>query len=78
MADLNEFYWKFLSFFFFKGVYSFDTTNNILTIQAGGLAYVLNRKYEILVQTSYLGNNYYQNVIFEIQNVNYVPLLTLR
>jgi hypothetical protein len=43
----------------------------------GALAYVQNRKYQFLVQTTYLGNDYAQNVIIDIQNVNYVPLLTL-
>lgn len=72
--------WMFHNFFLNlnkKAGYSFDSTSNILTIQPGTLQYVANRKYQISVQTSYLGNVYFQNVIFDMVNVNTVPLLTL-
>lgn len=60
-----------------KDDYSFDATGQALTIQPGALAYVANRQYEFQVSTTYLGNVYYQNVIFSIENVNYVPILSL-
>lgn len=50
----------------------------MLTIRAGGLDYVADRVYQILVQTTYMGTQYYQLVRLNVQNVNSVPFLTLR
>jgi hypothetical protein len=58
--------------------YSFDASENVLTIRAGGLDYVANRVYQVLVQTTYLGTDYYQIIQLNVQNVNSVPSLTLR
>ena len=47
--------------------YSFDTTNNLLTIKSNALKFITNRQYEIFATTQYLGSEYYQKIRINIQ-----------
>jgi hypothetical protein len=77
------FYFIFKLFLFHKnnnqGQYDINSTvPNILTIKAGSLKYSADRIYEILVSTTFLDEEYNQYIRIGIQNVNLVPLVSLR
>ena len=60
-----------------KDTYIFEDRNNLLTLKAGSLPYVPNRKYEIRVSTLYLGIEYYQKVIIDIELPPELPISVL-
>ena len=49
-----------------------------MTINENGLKYSKNRKYEILISTYYLDEEYFVKIRFEIMNYNYVPIISIR
>jgi hypothetical protein len=48
---------------------SFSYNNNLLTLNGGSLIYVSNRKYEILVSTTYKNMEFTQKVQIKIENL---------
>ena len=68
---------KVLNWLWSLAGYTFDS-NGGLVIKSGALAFVLNREYEFLIETTYLSTVYSQTITVSIQNVPTVPLVTLK
>ena len=58
-------------------VLSFSYNNNILTFNGGSLIYVSNRKYEILVSTTYENMEFTQKIQIKIENLIESPLVLI-
>lgn len=66
-----------ISCFEYTSSYHFDNTSNKLTINAGGLAFYLNREYKFSVETTYLGKVYSQKIGIKIDDCNFVPVISI-
>ena len=72
-------YWAIiLRLKFILAAYSFDTTNNVLTINVGALVYESDLIYQFTVQTVYLNAQYSQIVTVQIDSTPSVPIATLK
>jgi hypothetical protein len=56
---------------------TFSYINNLLTLNGGSLKNVANRKYEILVSTTYMNIEFAQKIQIKIENMIESPLVLI-
>ena len=70
--------WVITVYFKFLDVYTFQDNNNMLTLKAGSLPFVPNRKYGIFSSTTYYNITYYQYTIINIEPPPQLPISIIR